>query len=92
MYVYSIYQFTVKKQMKSSLAVFFLSQIKTKYDLLATGRSLPHVVRHLSACVRLPEYKLSCLRYGKIVSEVQNSPQDMYLKLYSFTTVMFPNT
>lgn len=75
------------------IALFFiLSQIKTKYDLLATGRSLPHVARHLSACVRLPEYKLSCLRYGKIVSEVQNSPQDMYLKLYSFTTVMFPNT
>lgn len=73
----------------------FLTQIGDKYDSLATGRSLPHVVRHSSACVRsstLLEYKPSSLRYGKIVSEVQNSQRDMYLKLYSFTTVMFPNT
>lgn len=66
--------------------------LETKSDWLAAGRSLPHVVRRLSACVCLLEYKPSCLRYGKIVSEVQNSPRDMYLKLYSFTTVMFPNT
>lgn len=35
------YQFTFKKQIKWLLAK---SQIQTKYDLLADGRSLPHVV------------------------------------------------
>lgn len=30
-------------------------------------------MRHLSVCVCLPQDKASCLRYGKIVSEVQNS-------------------
>lgn len=42
-------------------------------------------------CISL-SLNLLVLRYGKIAIELQNSQLDMYLKLYSFTTVMFPNT
>lgn len=49
-----------------------------------------HMWRDVKVLVRLLQYKPSCLRYGKIVSEVQNSRGDVYLKLYSFTAVMFP--